>query len=166
MRHAATLLAMLLLATVLVKGQGKYIGTPEDTKMHANQFVELLSKGEYDKAFSMVKLFWHFPKEEMEQLQRTTEEQLPLLKERYGNVIDHEYVDTKHAGQSIVRYVYIIRYERHLLRVRLTYYRGKKGWTVNSIKWDDDIDGILDEVGKDPKASMSMPMIPLGGGGK
>lgn len=161
------ILLLLLIAPFIVKGQGKYIGAPDDTRMHAEQIVELVSKGDYEGAFSIVRLFWHFPASEINELQRQTETQLPLIAERYGAVIDHEFVGSKHAGQSILRHVFIIRYERHLLRFRITYYRGKKGWTVNSVKWDDDVDGVLDEVGKDPKTSgLSFPMVPgMGGGG-
>lgn len=114
-------------------------------KDHADNVVRNLKDRRIEKAFALVKEHWPLDSIEIDELERTTITNFAVVDERLGKIIDMELITDVSVGSSLRRLTYIIRHERHIIRVRLTYLRNSSGWVVNGVKWDDDVDGLFKE---------------------
>jgi len=114
-------------------------------KDHADNVVRNLKERRIEKAFSLVKEHWPLDPAEIDELEQTTVSSFAAIDGRLGKVVDMELITDVMAGSSLRRFTYIIRHERHIIRIRLTYLRNSSGWVVNGVKWDDDVDGLFKE---------------------
>lgn len=109
------------------------------TKRLAENVVLLVEQNSIDDAFKQLKEYWPLTSVEIEDLLAHTKEQRQLVTERFGKPIGIEFVRTEHVGDSMVRHVFIEKFEKHGLRWQLSFYKPSDTWIVNSIYWDDKI---------------------------
>lgn len=69
--------------------------------------------------------------------------QLPVFASRFGKVIGYELIRNDTVGASLIQPVYLLKYEKHALVWRFTYYKNDKGWVLNTFKYADDFSGVL-----------------------
>ena len=84
------------------------------------------------------------PKEEIDAMRVKSEDQLGMMARRFGNLIGTEFVTTQNAGDSLVRYVYIQKFQKHATRWMIVFYRPEKNWLINVIVWDDQLHNLFE----------------------
>jgi hypothetical protein len=62
---------------------------------------------------------------------------------RYGAAAGNEFIAQKKVGDSLLRLVYIEKTERHALPWTFIFYRGPKGWVLNSFNWNDRLPDLF-----------------------
>lgn len=65
--------------------------------------------------------------------------QLPVMSQRFGKSNGYEFIREEKTGESLLRIIYIHRFEKHPMRWSFYFYRGKSGWVLDTFKTDDDI---------------------------
>jgi hypothetical protein len=63
--------------------------------------------------------------------------QMPGMVARFGASIGQEFIREERLGDSMARLIYINRLERHATRWMFYCYKGKAGWVVNTLRFDD-----------------------------
>lgn len=144
MKWLAVGLAMMA-SVVVMTAQQRSLSNVKDTRIHADRVVDLFSKGQYTTAFEELRMIWHFPMDEIDALESKTKESMASVVGRYGSPTGYEFLRETKAATSVVRYRYVVRCGFHPLHVRVTYYRGSKGWILNSFVWDDEVGPLLGE---------------------
>lgn len=139
----AILAAMLLLAGSWAAAADSF-PTVEATRIFADECADAFGTGDYDAAFKLASKYWIFPISEMENLKAVTIKQLNMVRQRFGNPIGAEFIKKEQAGDSLIRYSYLIKHERHALRLIITVYSPKDIWLLNAFSWDDEIADLLD----------------------
>ena len=86
---------------------------------------------------------WHLPENELDQLESLTIKQFNSVSDRFGKTKGYEFITDLKINDFLLRKVYILKFERHMIRVLFTYYNSGEGWIINSFKWDDTIDTLL-----------------------
>jgi len=114
----------------------------EDIKRFCENFLSKVTAGNVPAAFKILKDKSALELEELDRMQDLTERQLKLVKPRYGKEIAYEFVESKAPCQSVLKYTYIIKYEKHITRWRFYFYKPGDKWIMNSFKWDDKIDQL------------------------
>lgn len=120
------------------------LSTKEEVAKHSQTVVVLLRNNEFQQAFTELKKCWPLPQNELEQLESQTVRQFNIVGDRFGTAIGTDLVADKVIKDYVLRKIYVIRFERHMIRVLLTYYKNNDGWILNGFKWDDDIDELFD----------------------
>jgi len=121
--------------------------TGEDTKTHADRVMESVAKSEIKKGFRIAQEHWKVPAAEIENLAEQTRDQLLVkFSDRFGKILSAEFVGKKTVGDSLIKYYYVLKMEKHALRWKFVYYKADKTWAVNHLGWDDSIEELFDEV--------------------
>lgn len=156
------MLVAIIIAPFLVKGQGKYLGSADDTKRHAEQVVGLMVKGQFDAMASIAAMIWHASPESFAEMRQSLQGRIPDLVASHGPIIDHEYLSVQKFGACLLRHVFVIRFTRQPVRVRVNYYQSTKGWILQGASIETDVARILDEDGieQKPVPPLPVPMLP------
>jgi hypothetical protein len=111
--------------------------TQEETGALCSAVANKLGAGQTDAAFELLAPNWPLAPEELKQLAYQTKSQLEMVSARFGAPIGAEFVKSTLAGKSFVQHLYVVKFERHALRLACTFYKPKDAWLVNGITWDD-----------------------------
>jgi hypothetical protein len=65
--------------------------------------------------------------------------QEPMMAQRFGKSIGQEFIREDKIGDSLMRIVYLHRFEKHAMRWNFYFYRGTDGWVLNTFRTDDDV---------------------------
>lgn len=74
--------------------------------------------------------------------------QLGELVSQVGQYYGHEKIRERQYGQSIVQYIYVVKYERQPLKFIFRFYKPNDKWQTQTFKYEIDFMDELDEAGK------------------
>ena len=97
-------------------------------------------------AIGQVKPLLVVPASEVDLLEAQYNNQAGQLLQRFGAPSGYEFIKEEKAGSSLLRYTFIVRYEKAPLRWLFTFYRAEKGWVITDFKFDGNL-GALFEPG-------------------
>ena len=96
-------------------------------------------------AFAKLKPYWvALPAAEVEVLVSKVTDQLPLLESRYGKPIEAKFVTQKTGADSVAYFMYVEKFEKHILRWHFYLYKPHDKWQLNSLNFDDRIQGVVE----------------------
>jgi hypothetical protein len=131
----------LALAPWLASAQA--VATPGELRKLTDQLMERVGKGDLAGGFKMMKSRTVIPAAEFDSMVGQAELQMPVINQRFGKSIGHEFLREDKVGDSLIRYTYLHRLENHAMRWTFYSYRGKNGWTINAFRFDDQIQGLF-----------------------
>ena len=105
---------------------------------------EIINKN-YGKAFNMIRPYFPIDESTFDNIKNQTESQLAGIESDFGKLVDYRLVKVKKIKDFVIRYVYVIRYEKHPVRWVFTYYKGKNSWHLDKLQWDDKIDRLFED---------------------
>jgi hypothetical protein len=65
--------------------------------------------------------------------------QLPDMRERFGNAIGYDFVAVEKIGDSLRQFVYLQKFEKHVLVWRFIFYKPRDQWLLNTFYFDDKV---------------------------
>jgi hypothetical protein len=71
---------------------------------------------------------------------KAIKERLELSRKLLGNYYGSEIIDIYYAGDSYVKYIYSLKYERQPVKFIVVIYKPNDKWKVQNINFQDDID--------------------------
>jgi hypothetical protein len=74
--------------------------------------------------------------EEEEELGRQRIREFAAYKERCGEYLGCELVEKRDVGSSLCRYVFVAKYELHVVRWSFVVYRARNEWKIIRMFWD------------------------------
>ncbi len=96
-------------------------------------------------AFTKLKPYWvGLPDAEIEVLVGKIIDQRRLISPRFGKSLEARFVSKKTAADSVAYFMYIEKYEKHMLRWHFYFYRPKDKWQLNSVNFDDRIQSLVE----------------------
>ena len=137
-RRCVCLLGVLLL-TMMGLAYGATLRSPEEAKELAEKVLSRAVVGDMDGIVTVVKPYWPFPENELEDLVAQTAQQRNLLANRLGKSIGFTLVRRETAAETFLRLIYIERFENTGLRWLFTFYKVRDAWKFNSFAWDEEI---------------------------
>jgi hypothetical protein len=104
-----------------------------------------VAKDDIRAAFARLKPYWGgMPDAEIEVMVAKIIDQRRLISPRFGKSLEARFVSQKSAADSVAYFLYIEKYERHLLRWHFYFYRAKDKWQLNSVNFDDHIQALVE----------------------
>ncbi len=118
----------------------KDLKTIKQVKSTAIEAINFFGKDKIKEGFSVLRPHWPIPKAEIDNLIYQTESQWDRVKKRFGSTISVEFVRSEKVGNSLVKYLFMHKFEIHIIRWELIFYKSTDTWKLNSLKWDDNIE--------------------------
>ena len=98
-----------------------------------------VATGDIHGGLKMIKPCTIVPSAEFDAMVGKATLQLPAITQRFGKSLGHDFITESKVGESLVRLIYIQRYECHAMRWRFLLYKSSTGWVINSFHFDDRI---------------------------
>ena len=135
MRTGMIVAFCMLLSASMVRAEK---GTPAE---QANRFLDLIKEAEVNKAYD--ELFTGTPLaqlkgEQLAALKRHTGMSLPV----YGRITGYELVHNEQLSLSLVRLVYILKAENHVVTWEFYFYHPKYEWLCANVQFNDSFQGL------------------------
>lgn len=133
------LVLILLLGSNYYAHAGETLQSPKDARVFADQVMARVATGQLDAAIAEMKRYTIVPEAEIDATLGQFKLQLPAIAQRFGSVIGSEFVREDKVGDSLIRIVYLQRFDRHAMKWLFYFYRGSNGWILNTFRFDDNI---------------------------
>ncbi len=130
-------LALLVLAGSAFSAAAQGLPTLADVKKVTDEVMVKVGKGDLEGGLKTFKSLTIIPEAEFDAMMGQAVQQSPMMAARFGQVIGYEFIKEERIGESLARYVYIQRFEKHAMRWMFYLYQGKTGWVINSFRFDD-----------------------------
>ena len=119
--------------------------TVRELKNRSDQFIAMIYETDYQGAFEYARSFpLAISSERIASLEETVQSQLSGILEIYGKILQAQYIGYNALSDFLLRFIYVIRFERHFIWWQLVYYRGEFDWQLSSIRYNDDTDTLMD----------------------
>lgn len=139
------ILIPILFSQISVFGQSRTLDNLDDVKEECEKIVNHFSKDEIAKAFEKLIDIWILPPNEITNLESQTIKQLNVARDRFGEVIGSEFVKEELIEKVLFRRIYVMKFDKHAIRLIFTFYNGKDDqWMLNGFKWDDSISALFE----------------------
>lgn len=142
MRISNYVLALVLCALSLTV-KAEVLKGPQEARQLADRIMSKVGSGDVDSGLTLMKPYLIVPEVELEAQRNQAKLQWPLLSQRFGACIGQEFIREDRVGESLLRLVYIQKFERHAMRWVFIFYRNNEGWVLNTFKFDDAIQTIF-----------------------
>jgi hypothetical protein len=147
MKRLAIIMTIFLLATVSASAQ-RAIGedTVQELQKRSSAFIALIYQSDYQKAFDFIRGYpSSISTENLDSLQASAAVQLEDIKQIYGEKLEVQYIGYNSLSNFLLRFVYVIRYEWHLVWWQVVYYRGAEdAWLCTSVSYENDYEALFD----------------------
>jgi hypothetical protein len=131
-------LCLLVLPTTLL-AQPKPLASLAEARKMADNAVELFQQEKFAEGYESLKPWWPLPPVEIDSLANQTDQQWPMVKQRFGKSLGTEFIRESKAGNSFAQYVYIQKFQRHAVRWVFMFYKPENTWLINSVSFDDSV---------------------------
>jgi hypothetical protein len=118
--------------------------TNDDCKMVADSIAQLFHEKKTNEAKMLLQKYWQLDLAELEKVwSQSAEQQIPFINSnQYGDGIpghSPQLKKTKESKKLLLSYMYVVRYEKHFLRIQVTFYKPTKAsdWGISGFQCDD-----------------------------
>ena len=137
MKTKIAFVLLLLLTITSTIAQEKTLATIKETKELSARCSNLFKENKLGDFFKVLRPYWPLPENEIGSLEEKTIQYMNMLQSRFGKVEGVIKLKEETIGDFAIKETYILRFENSAIRLMYTYYKNKKGWILNTFKWDD-----------------------------
>ena len=118
----------------------------EAAKELAKSVMDMVVKGKSAEGLDLVKPYLIIPEAEFDVMKNQLAMQTPVIEQRFGKTIGVELADVEEVGKSLMKVMYIQKFEKHLMRWKFYFYKPKDGWILNTFNTDDKIQLMFSNI--------------------
>lgn len=105
----------------------------------SDRIMQHVTAGQVREALALGKPYSIVPDAEIEALVKQLEQQRPILAARFGGSVNYELLRNDTVGDSLLRTVFLHRFEKHAMVWQFIWYRGNDGWVLTNFRFADDV---------------------------
>ena len=136
-------LAFLCLLSGMAVAQVDTLNTPEDVRLVSEQIVKHFVAEEFSEGMDLVKKNWIFTGTNLDDTQSTIESQWVTISQQFGAPLGYELIYENMLGTSLVRLVYLHKFEKHFIYWSFTFYKPDDVWVMDAFNFKDDVDKLF-----------------------
>ena len=133
-------LSLTFLATLL---HAETLKSEKELQTLVKEIMTDISKGETGKGLDLMAPYLVIPQNEFEVTKKQILIQAPLLQEQFGRSLSTEYIRTDKVGSSLIRVIYLQKYEKKVMSWTFYFYKPKDQWVLNAFKSDENLELIF-----------------------
>lgn len=142
-----TVFALALLSCLTATAQVRPIQKDKQCRELAELFIQQISRRQYDAAFRLIESHAVIPADELAKMKDTIAQQHEgIIRQRYGAIIGFERVDDVEVKDVAVKYVFVMKYERHFITWRFIFYKPRKDeYVLAMLDYNDNLNRVFEE---------------------
>ena len=129
--------AAIFFGTLAFFANAQGVQSVAEVRKVTDDVMSKVGKGELEAGLRAFKSLTIIPEAEFEAMLGQATTQLPIAASRFGAVAGSEFIREDHIGESLARFVYIQKFDKHAIRWIFYLYKGKNGWVINTFRFDD-----------------------------
>ncbi|MBP6333214.1 MAG: hypothetical protein KA342_07165 [Aminivibrio sp.] len=103
------------------------------------QIMNKVSEGDLENAIRAMRPYFRIPDAEFNILLEQSKMQIPAISSRFGTPLEHELIERRFVGKSLMMIVHLQKYTFHAMRWEFLFYNPDGSWYINSFNFDDKI---------------------------
>ena len=139
------LISLLAISLFSMHSYAASFRTIEEAEEKLAQAMGHMDKLEIEQGFSALKPYWPLPGQEIDSVIYKTNQQLPLIKERFGQPLGSEKACVQSIGDSWVRVTYLQKFEKHTMLWKAEFYKPKEAWVLNGFAFHDQWQTLFEQ---------------------
>ena len=131
----------LLLAVAVAASPTRAVPPPAGPQADADRVMRLVAAGGYEPAGEELarQYVWPGPKDRFAGMLKHYREVLASIGSNLGAPLgEADLVRVEPLGRSLARLVYVVKFDKHVVAWRLTYYRPAVEWKLHAVTFDVD----------------------------
>lgn len=129
----------LFLAIYSLSVYSNELKTKEDVKAFAEDVMATVAEGKTAEGLAKFKPYIIIPESEFNVSLEQLKLQQPMIDQRFGQTVGVELIDIEEQGESLMLIVYIQKFEKHVMRWKMYFYKPKDKWILNTYSTDDKL---------------------------
>lgn len=113
------------------------------TKELAKEVMESVSKDKLKEGLLKLRPYTVVPVAEFDVQMGQMDLQLPAIAQRFGKSLGYDFVEEEQLGESLVQYVYLQKFEKHVMVWRFIFYKPNKEWLLNTWYFNDKVQPLF-----------------------
>jgi hypothetical protein len=144
---AAALLGvlLLLLAASLSDSQAPApLHTEKDVQNLCENALSHIVNGDVEEAIAALRPYaTNISKDDVDSLENHLLGQESTIRDNYGVPIGYVLISRENLMDTILKAVYVVKYERHLIRWSFIFYKPYDSWILDYFNYDDSIEDLF-----------------------
>ena len=132
-------LIILFLAIHSLSAYSNELKTKDDVKTFAADVMAIVAQGKTAEGLTKFKPYIIVPESEFNVSLEQMKLQQPMIDQRFGKTVGVELIDIEEQGESLMLIVYIQKFEKHVMRWKMYFYKPKDKWILNTYSTDDKL---------------------------
>ena len=130
---------LLILFVALLPGivKAETLPTLAAAKEVTNKAMTMIAGNDLEGGLKLLKPYLVIPPAEFDVMLGQATMQLPAMGQRFGNSVGKEFIREDKVGESLVRFIFIQKFEKTVTRWLFFYYKSPSGWVLNTFTYDD-----------------------------
>jgi hypothetical protein len=137
--EAMKLIFIILSIFLSVNANAAELKSKDDIRNFTQSVMAQVAKGKMQEGLKLMKPYLIIPESEFNVMAEQLKMQEPAMKQRFGNTIGVEFVKEEEVGNSLLRIIYIQKFEKHIMRWRFYFYKPRDSWVLNTFFSDDKL---------------------------
>jgi hypothetical protein len=137
------IVALLLLPISSTFAQTKHPKTKEEIVAVCNKFMDAFKAGDYGLAFGTIKPYTVIEPYKLDTITGRVRTQMATAIRTYGKVNSYEEVAEKQIKGSVLRLVYLLKFDKFFLKVVFILYNNGSGWSITSFDYSENVDELF-----------------------
>lgn len=133
------LISILIFAVSLSANAVESLSSKKEAQSLAKSVMESVSKDQFKDGLSKLRPYTVVPVAEFDVQMGQMDMQIPAIAKRFGKSIGYDFVKTEQLGESLIQYVYLQKFEKHVMVWRFIFYKPKDKWLLNTWYFNDQV---------------------------
>jgi hypothetical protein len=135
--------ALLFFAVNTTSAQSRHPKTKEEIIGVCNKFMDAFRDGNYGLAFGTIKPYSVIESYKLDTITGRARAQMAMASRAYGKALSYEEVSEKEVKSSVIRLVYILKFEKSFLKFVFLLYNNGSGWSITSFDYSENSDDLF-----------------------
>ena len=133
--------------------------TKDEAKALFDSFMLKIVQRKVEPAFKSIERNFPISEEKFKRLTAQAVSEMNFIESRFGLPLDdYVFVKEKEIQDTLIQYIYLEKFDFHILRWIFVIYRPEEFWVIQSINWDMGIDELFgDDTAYNQKPEKSFP---------
>lgn len=119
------------------------LSSEEAAQSLAKEVMENVSKDLFKEGLLKLRPYTVVPMAEFDVQMGQLDMQIPAIAQRFGKSIGYDFVEKEQLGESLMQYVYLQKFEKHVMVWRFIFYKPKDKWLLNTWYFNDQVQPLF-----------------------
>lgn len=115
----------------------------DETRKFTDKMMANFVSGEFEKGLDKAKSHWPVPEVEIDGMANQIQMQWPMISQRFGKSLSSEFVGEARVGNSLIRYYFLHKFEKHAIYWQVDFYKAADTWRINTVRFMDNLEPLF-----------------------